>query len=105
MSEIHEIEQQTQQQYIDYDFANEKIDQLRDVCDEIELCYKEIMEVQDDFSEGKVYDAYMQAVESITGIMKETYKSILGYIGILEFAVKNFETIDSDMSNYLNRGE
>ena len=47
MSEIHEIEQQTQQ-YIDYAFANEKIGQLRDICDEIELCYKEIMEVEDD---------------------------------------------------------
>ena len=104
MSEIHEIEQQTQQ-YIDYTFATEKIGQLKDVCGAIELCYKEIMEIEDDYSQGKVYDAYMQAVESITGIMKETYKSISGYIDILEFAVENFETIDSDMSNYLNRGE
>lgn len=103
MSEIHEIEQQTQQ-YIDYAFANEKIGQLRDICDEIELCYKEIMEVEDDYSEGKVYAVYMQTVESITGIMKETYKSIMGYIDILEFAVQNFETIDLDMTNYLGIG-
>lgn len=103
MSEIHEIEQQTQQ-YIDYAFANEKIGQLREVCDAIELCYKEIMEVEDDYSEGKVYAVYMRAVESITGIMKETYKSIWGYIDILEFAVQNFETIDLDMTNYLGIG-
>ena len=103
MSEIHEIEQQTQQ-YIDYAFAKYKIGHMRDICDEIELCYKEIMEVEDDYSEGKVYAVYMQTVESITGIMKETYKSIMGYIDILEFAVQNFETIDLDMTNYLGIG-